>query len=294
MDTSRITQQSVYANTFDYLSQSLTKYQDIQQELASGKVLTRPSDSPQGMVSSLRYRGDMARVDQFQKNIQDGLSWLGTADQTLTSVVDQVQSVRNAIIQGQNANLDQAGREALAQQVDQARESLISLANTQYLGRPIFGGTAGGDTAYDSSGSFLGNTGSVARSIGFNQTVDVNVSGPSVFGDSATGLFATLTQISSDLRTNPSNLPSDMTALDANVTNVQNAQSIVGARYNRLSTTKSRNDDLTMQMKQGLSDIEDVDLPKTIVDLQTQEIAYQAALAATSKVITPSLVDFLR
>jgi len=294
MDTSRITQQTVYKNTFDYLSQSLGKYQDIQQQLASGKQLNRPSDSPQGMVSSLRYRGDMARLDQFGKNIQDGLSWLGTADSALSTVVDQVQSVRNLIIQGQNANLDQAGREALAQQVDQARDALVGVANTQYLGRPIFGGTAGGDTAYDSTGAFLGNTGAVTRTIGFNQQVDVNVTGPSVFGDQATGLFSTLTQISNDLRSSPQNLSADMGALDTNLTSVQNAQSVVGASYNRLTATKSRNDDLAMQMKQGLSDIEDVDLPKTIVDLQTQEIAYQAALAATSKVITPSLVDFLR
>jgi flagellar hook-associated protein 3 FlgL len=37
-----------------------------------------------------------------------------------------------------------------------------------------------------------------------------------------------------------------------------------------------------------------VDLPATTMDLQLQEVAYQAALGATAKVIQPSLVDFLR
>jgi flagellar hook-associated protein 3 FlgL len=47
-------------------------------------------------------------------------------------------------------------------------------------------------------------------------------------------------------------------------------------------------------LKNGLSDVENIDLPKTIVDLQLQEIAYKSALSATSRVIQPSLLDFLR
>ena len=37
-----------------------------------------------------------------------------------------------------------------------------------------------------------------------------------------------------------------------------------------------------------------LDLPRTIVDLQMQEVAYKAALGATARVVQPSLLDFLR
>ena len=40
--------------------------------------------------------------------------------------------------------------------------------------------------------------------------------------------------------------------------------------------------------------VEDADLPRTIVDLQIQEVSYQAALNATGRVLQPSLLDFLR
>lgn len=43
-----------------------------------------------------------------------------------------------------------------------------------------------------------------------------------------------------------------------------------------------------------LSDVEDIDLPKTTTELQLQQAAYQAALAATARVLQPSLVDFLK
>ena len=44
----------------------------------------------------------------------------------------------------------------------------------------------------------------------------------------------------------------------------------------------------------ALSEVENTDLAKAIVDLQLQEVAYQAALAATARVMQPSLLDFLR
>jgi flagellar hook-associated protein 3 FlgL len=52
--------------------------------------------------------------------------------------------------------------------------------------------------------------------------------------------------------------------------------------------------DRLLTVTSQLSDIEDVDLPKTIMEMQLQQSSYQAALAASAKVIQPSLIDFLR
>jgi len=296
MDNFRITQQTIGQHTFTNLQQSLGKLQTLQQELSSGKQLSKPSDNPQGTVAALSLRGDLARANQYTRNIDDGMNWLGITDSTLQKVVEQTQNARNLLIQGQSGAIDANGRAALATQVDQIREGLISLANTQYLNRPIFGGTASGSTAYSASGTFQGNTGAVTRNVAPGATLDVNVTGPSTFGDDTTGLFAALAQISSDLRANNAGAPlsTDLGNLDTNLSRVTNQLAEVGSRYNRLQVTKQRIGDSITQMTSSLSEVEDADLPKTIVDLQTQEVAYQAALAATSKVITPSLVDFLR
>ena len=52
--------------------------------------------------------------------------------------------------------------------------------------------------------------------------------------------------------------------------------------------------DMALNVSQSLSDVEDIDLPQTITDLQLQQTAYQAALAAGARVVQPSLIDFLR
>jgi flagellar hook-associated protein 3 FlgL len=85
-----------------------------------------------------------------------------------------------------------------------------------------------------------------------------------------------------------------LTALDNVRTNLQTQLSDVGARYNRVQSAQQSADDRSLTIANSLSTVEDVDLPKTIVQLQLQQVAYQAALGATAKVVTPSLVDFLR
>lgn len=57
---------------------------------------------------------------------------------------------------------------------------------------------------------------------------------------------------------------------------------------------KQAADDRVFDRCAGLSDVEEVDLPETVVELQLASTAYEAALAATKRVVTPSLVDFLR
>ena len=57
---------------------------------------------------------------------------------------------------------------------------------------------------------------------------------------------------------------------------------------------KSLADTTLDNLKSSLSEVEDIDLPKTITDLNLQQVAYQTSLAAAAKVVQPSLVDFLQ
>jgi flagellar hook-associated protein 3 FlgL len=177
------------------------------------------------------------------------------------------------------------------------------MANTTYMNRPIFGGTvsnpSGATLAYDSAGNYLGDSGKIMRNVASGVQVQVNVTGPEVFGSGSSNLFTVLGQISADLKNGSpaavTNLTQvDLGNLDTALTQVGNTQAVVGARYDRVQTMKTMSDNTMLNLKSGLSEVEDADLPKTITDLQMQQVSYQAALAATAKVIQPSLVDFLR
>ena len=126
-------------------------------------------------------------------------------------------------------------------------------------------------------------------------TVQVNTAGPAAFGTGPDALFKVLGDIVTHLQTNDdAGLNADLTRLDNATSNVQNALGSVGARYNRVESMQNAAASKLVTLTDQLSATEDIDLPKTIMELQLQQTAYQAALGSTAKVIQPSLMDFLK
>ena len=296
MTAFRVTQRSISTNILVGLQGNLSRLGDIQAQLSSGKQINKPSDSPTGTVAAMQYRADLATTSQYSRNAQDGLGWLGTADTALSSIAGQVERTRELVLQGMSNGSGGSpdAREAIATEVDQIHQASIGLANTKYGDRPIFGGTTASGQAYDSTGTYQGDNTVIQRTVGDNVKVQVANPGPAVFGSGTGQLFTIMSDIASDMRTNPSALSGDLDRLDTATTTLKAVQSSVGARYNQVTQMQgfadSRVDSLTSQ----LSDVEDIDLPKTITDMQLQQVAYQAALGAAAKVVQPSLVDFLR
>lgn len=290
----RITQRTLNASVLGNLQGNLERMSKLQEQLSSGKAIRRPSDSPTSTVSALRYRADIRRSEQLRRNAGDGLGWLGTADTSLTQSLAVVSKGRDLLLQGINASMGPTDRAALAAEVDVLREHMLTLANTTYLNRPVFAGTASGQIAFDPAGAYQGDASVVTRTVGDGVSVQVNLTGPSVFGAAGSDVFTVLADIANNLRTAPGALTADLNRLDAAFTRIQDSLATVGARYHQVETMRDRLDAAVIEQTNGLAEVESIDLPKTIVDLQLQEVAYQSALGASARVLQPSLLDFLR
>src|SRR3954464_12134885 len=141
----RGTESSIHTRVLNNLQRNIAKGEKIQEQLSSGKQLNRPSDSPTGTVSSLQLRGERRTNEQYSRNADDGLGWLGTVQDTLGNAATLVNRARDLTVQGLNTGgNDATSNAALASEIDQIRESLIGTANTRYLDRPVFGGTTTG------------------------------------------------------------------------------------------------------------------------------------------------------
>lgn len=305
MVSGRITESSIHTRVLANLQRNLAKGAQLQDQLSSGKQLNRPSDSPSGTVSALQLRAETRMSQQYTRNAEDGLGWLGTVEDTLNSASTLVNRARDLTVQGLNTTTNGAlASEALASEIDEIRNGLIAQANTRYLDRPVFGGNTLKAVAYDKdTGAFAGNpyvegqhdTTSVSRTVGSDVKVRVDLTGPEAFGDDTTGLFKVLENISANLRAgDQAALTADIRDLDGAGNQLKSAISEIGSRYNRITQMKDSAQDRLMSVSAQLSDIEDIDLPKTIMEMQLQQTSYQAALAASAKVIQPSLIDFLR
>jgi flagellar hook-associated protein 3 FlgL len=301
----RVTQRALAQSSLQGLNSNLSRVQQLQQQLTSGKAISRPSDSPTGTNEAMRTRGEQAANDQYARNTSDGQTWLNTTDSTLGSMLAQVQRVRDLTVQGLNdGGLSASSKQAIATEVGQIRTSLLSMANTKLQNRPVFGGPTSSGTAYDTvTGAWQGRGGAngVAvvpntRRTSDSTTVRVDITGGEAFGDQSQGddLFAVVDKIATAVTTDPAALQTQLTALDGAITRLTNARTTVGARAAQLDEAQQLQQDRSLALTSRLTSVEDIDMPKVIMDLQQQQVGYQAALAATAKAIPSSLVDYLR
>jgi flagellar hook-associated protein 3 FlgL len=296
MTAYRVTERSIATKVLVGLQGNLKRMGDIEAQLSSGKLISKPSDSPTGTVAAMQYRSEMAATKQYSRNSDDALGWLGTVDGSVTTVISQVMRVRDLVLTGMSSGAGGSddARAALAAEADQLRTSTLGVANTKYLDRPVFGGTTAGGVAFDATGSYVGDNGVVQRTVGDNARVPVATPGTDFFGTGPDQLFTVMASVANNLRTNPAGLSADLERLDAAMKTLQSAQSTAGARYNQVTQMQQAANDRLDALEAQLSEVEDIDLPKTIISMKMQETSYQAALAAGAKVVQPSLVDFLR
>ncbi|TFV78524.1 flagellar hook protein [Blastococcus sp. CT_GayMR19] len=294
----RITQRAVALTSLQGLNRNLDAVGKLQQQLTSGRLISAPSDSPTGTNRAMQTRGDQAAVAQQSRNITDARSWLEQTDSALQTMLNATRRVRDLTVQGLNEGAQPGvAQEALATEVASLREGLLSTANLQIQGRPLFGGITSGGKAYDpATGDWAGQDGTpVTRRVSDTEKIRVDLTGPEAFGPPAKDLFKIVDSIAKDLVLGtPGALDAHLADLDAIMNQMGAAVADVGTRASRVETLDQVNFDRGIALSSQLAETEDIDLPNTIMRLQMQQVGYEAALAATAKAIQPSLLDYLR
>ncbi|MCA0144478.1 flagellar hook-associated protein FlgL [Blastococcus sp. LR1] len=296
----RITQRAVALTSLQGLNRNLDAFSRLQEQLTSGRMLSAPSDSPTGTNRAMQTRADQDSTEQFARNISDGQSWLNQTDSTLRQMLDVTRKVRELTVQGSNDGaMSESSRKALATETASLRQSLLGLANTAVAGRPLFGGITMGQRAYDvETGAFQGVEGSpVERRVSNTESIRVDLTGREAFGSDEAGLFAVVDRIAKNLAAVPADtaaLETDLADLDVVMKNMQSSVADIGARGARMDRESQINFDMSISLDSQLAEVENIDLPNTIMRMQMQQTGYEAALAATAKAITPSLLDYLR
>ena len=299
----RITQRALALNSLQGLNNTLAAVNKLQNQLTSGKTISTPSDDPTGTNTSMITRQGVAGNAQQARNISDGHTFLDATDSALQNMLDQVRRVRDLAVQALNTGSSSAAsNQAIATEVSGVRDSLIGQANQVVQGRPLFGGVTTGSQAYQPDGTYVGIGGAngvavqpVNRRVSDVESIRVDITGPEAFGDPASkkDLFSVVANIASHVGDSTA-LSSDLSDLDKVINGMTTAAADIGTRSARMDTAASQNSSGALSLQAKLSATEDVDLPKTIMELQMQQTGYQAALSVTAKSLQPTLVDFLR
>ena len=276
---------------------SLSDFAAAQNQAASGKRLHRPSDDPSAMAQALELRASLGTSEQAARNADDGELWVNLADTKLQSAIDQLQRAKELAIRGATfTNADE--RAAIAAEVVQLRETLVSLANTHHQGRGLFSGFDAGDAVAKVAGTwtYQGDAGQVNRRIGDTEVVAVNVTAYEAFGFSGgKDVFTVLDDLETALISNDqSGIDAGINEVQASMDTVLNNLTTLGAVGARIEGAQLRIGEDISNIRAQLSALEDVDLAEAVMEMQLQESAYTAALSAFARTGQTSLVDFLR
>ena len=305
----RITTNMVHRSVLSDLNSLTDKLSRTQQRAASGKQITRPSDDPYGTSRAMTLRSALASNDVYKSNIEDAEDWQNTTEAALDSITQYVHRANDLLIQGSSDTADATSRNALADEIDQIVQGVKETANAQYGDKYVFSGTATATPPYvqGTDDTYKGDQGGlnpavpgVLREIGPGVTMSINSVGQEILGDGqAAGdkkLLDTLRTISQDLRAgNGAALRgTDITQLGDNLNQVLAVRSRNGAATNRLTAADSRLEDIATSVTKQLSDTEDADMAQTMIDFNSQSVAYQSALRAGANLVQSSLMDFLK
>lgn len=294
----RVTNSMVIDTTLSDLNRALSRLQGSQTDLTTGRMIRRPSDDPTRASAAMTIRNQLRRADHNARSLDDAQAWLNAADTALVSGLDTLSSVKAAAVQAGNTGVSSpATREAIARSIDNMREDLLALANTKFLNRSVFNGSAAGP-AYDAAGVYRGNDAGVMREIAPSTTVQVNMTGEEIFGRQTNledNVFAVLERLSLAVRAGDSaGMAAAHTDLDAAATRWSAAAAEIGSRSARVDGVQARQASNDVMLREALSELEDTDLAEALISVKANENAYTAALGAAAKVLPPSLLDFLR
>jgi flagellar hook-associated protein 3 FlgL len=299
----RITNSMLTNNLLRNMYTNLRGLERASDRLYSQKEIRRPSDDPVRIVTSLAMRSSLGEIEQFQKNIGDAQSWFEITEGALGNAADVLQRARELAVNGSTDTVPQESRRALVNEVTQLKEQLIQIANTTLGSRYIFGGSRTGEPPYDNG--WKGNEGKIEFQISSGVTIQVNLPGKELFGEDrvdgdensgsgAIGVLEKLAGVLNDDTKSGAEVSSVIGEIDQVLDSLIAKRGEIGAKTNRMGRALDRLGETEVSVTELLSQAEDADIAKAIIDLKSQENAYRVTLAAGARIVMPTLMDFMR
>lgn len=299
----RVTSSMMNTQMLSNINRNLNKMSDLENQISTGRKLNKPSDDPVGVTYALRYRAELASNEQYQTNVDSALSWLDSTDATMQQATEIVTRIKELAVQGSSETVPQSGLDAIREEVEELQQQLVNIGNTQIRGKYIFNGQKYDQAPYELQGGATSyaslNPDKSPVQFGISQQIDmqINSSGSDFFGNSTEedNLFKITDNIITALRNGDySGVQGQLEKIESRNTKMQGALSEVGARTNRVELMQNRLEEQNLNLTTLQSKTEDADIASLMIQATSAQTIYEAALQASAKIMTPTLMDFMR
>lgn len=299
----RVTQGMMSMQTLSNLNRNYSNMSEMMNQISTGRKINKPSDDPVGVTYALRYRAELASNEQFQSNADSAVSWLDYTDSTMQQATDVMKRMKELTIQGSSGTVPKSGLDAIKLEIQQLKEQMVNIGNSQIRGKSIFNGQNYDKMPYELSSTVTSysqidvDNGAVKYAIGDQSAFQVNTSGNDFFGSSGEGdnVFKVMDELIAALDSvDYSAVAAQSVNIESRFIKMQASLSEVGARTNRVELVQSRLNDRDLNLTTLQSKTEDADIAALMIKATTAQTIYESALKSSAQILQPSLMDFMR
>jgi flagellin len=239
-------------NAHRQLDATGTKLSKAMERLSSGYRINRAADDAAGLAISEKLRAQIGGLAQAQRNAQDAISLVQTAEGAMAEVHSMLQRVRDLAVQYNNGTLSTSDRAAITAEVAQLCNQISAIGtDTKFNGKQLLTGTA------------------VTFQTGAEDGQSLSTTGVSLFGATASD------KVNSAIFTFGGSTVT-LASIDAAITNVSTARSDFGAVQNRLEHTLNSLAQYEENLTASESRVRDVDMASEMVSFTKLTILQQA------------------
>lgn len=297
----RISDNQRFLSTQDRMAKARMAADRVQEQAVSGRKLHRVSDDPVAVVRSLRNRTELSNLDQFRKTIDFARGFLSISEDALRSMNESIIRAKELAVQQSNSTYDAASRRTVSKEIRQIEEHIIALGNSTYNDRFVFGGFQTHRAPISPDGHYLGDDGVIFIQTDQDTFKPVNIPGRAIFGtQSAQGvervpLLVTMDELAQGLEDNDLELVHQkMVELDLASENIINTLATVGSRATAIEDVANRLDFKEERLHKDSQNLEGVDPARTALDLKRASSSLEYTLNSSSKILAPTLMNYLK
>jgi flagellin len=256
-------------NAHRQLAMTSDKAAKSMERLSSGYRINRAADDAAGLAISEKLRGQIRGLSQAQRNAQDGVSLVQTAEGSLNEMHAILQRIRELAVQWSNGTLSSSDQAKITAEVAQLTAELVRIRDSStFNGIALFGAAGAGTT--------------VTIQVGSNQNLD------SANNTNRIGVVINALGFGA--------VSMDVSQIDTAITSVSNARSDLGAIQNRLEHAVSNLGVYQENLTASESRIRDVDVASEMVNFTRLQILSQSgtAMLAQANQGAQSVLSLLR
>ena len=298
----RVSERMRYDQVQGRIESSKNQNANALDQLSSQKRINKISDDPIGTTKVLRYRDRISNMEQYRKNIDYAKGFMERSEAALQGINDNLIRAKELAVAMSNDTYGPTSREATAREIREIMDEIVSLGNMSFNGRFVFGGFRSRTPPLNGEGDFLGDDGVIHVPISQGNFRPVSLQARYLFeatpNEAQEGHFSMMKSLEvlyEGLGANDKHqMHRALDELDHQLEKSTSYQASLGSMWNAINSTSERLEKEQVLSRERLSKVEDADVFEATSEFKRTETVLQSTLLASTKLLQPSLLNFLQ